>query len=356
MATPGRLEDMFRRKAEGLDLAGCVRSLDVLVLDEADRLLDMGFEARYRALDWVGSGRYWTCRGSRGAPVGARLAVWSGRGGFQTTGWFAPSEASPRRECHCFPLRHLFRPVLSRLACVFRERLCWGPAPPSPSPPVCRAQVRVPSARQFCVSVPRACRDGPSCECTVHACTGDLWGGATRGGERHPTRRPVRPRRRPHLSRPGGPAGVGVRRVLLMPMSRAHGRPGCLFISINTILEFLPKQRRTGLFSATQTQEVESLVRAGLRNPVRVSVKEKGAAASSSQKTPSRLQNHYMVSAGAGPQCSHRRGPVSGVAPTGPSLRVCSAQGSGRRIAAQCAECVCSRLPGAAEGQARVPR
>ncbi|XP_032099533.1 ATP-dependent RNA helicase DDX55 isoform X3 [Sapajus apella] len=110
VATPGRLEDMFRRKAEGLDLASCVRSLDVLVLDEADRLLDMGFEA-----------------------------------------------------------------------------------------------------------------------------------------------------------------------------------------SINTILELLPKQRRTGLFSATQTQEVENLVRAGLRNPVRVSVKEKGVAASSAQKTPSRLENYYMV-------------------------------------------------------------
>ncbi|KAM4827323.1 ATP-dependent RNA helicase DDX55 [Thomomys bottae] len=110
VATPGRLEDMFRRKAEGLDLASCVRSLDVLVLDEADRLLDMGFEA-----------------------------------------------------------------------------------------------------------------------------------------------------------------------------------------SINTILEFLPKQRRTGLFSATQTQEVENLVRAGLRNPVRISVKEKGVAASSIQKTPSRLENFYMV-------------------------------------------------------------
>ncbi|XP_057600343.1 ATP-dependent RNA helicase DDX55 isoform X4 [Hippopotamus amphibius kiboko] len=110
VATPGRLEDMFRRKGEGLDLASCVRSLEVLVLDEADRLLDMGFEA-----------------------------------------------------------------------------------------------------------------------------------------------------------------------------------------SINTILEFLPKQRRTGLFSATQTQEVENLVRAGLRNPVRISVKEKGAAASSTQKTPSRLENYYMV-------------------------------------------------------------
>lgn len=46
VATPGRLEDLFRRKADGLDLASCVKSLDVLVLDEADRLLDMGFEAR----------------------------------------------------------------------------------------------------------------------------------------------------------------------------------------------------------------------------------------------------------------------------------------------------------------------
>lgn len=47
VATPGRLEDLFRRKADGLDLASCVKSLDVLVLDEADRLLDMGFESRY---------------------------------------------------------------------------------------------------------------------------------------------------------------------------------------------------------------------------------------------------------------------------------------------------------------------
>uniref|UniRef100_A0A8C9W2W9 ATP-dependent RNA helicase n=1 Tax=Scleropages formosus TaxID=113540 RepID=A0A8C9W2W9_SCLFO len=110
IGTPGRLEDMFRRKADGLDLASCVKSLDVLVLDEADRLLDMGFEA-----------------------------------------------------------------------------------------------------------------------------------------------------------------------------------------SLNTILGFLPKQRRTGLFSATQTQELEKLVRAGLRNPVRITVKEKGVAATSVQKTPARLSNFYMV-------------------------------------------------------------
>lgn len=110
VATPGRLEDLFRRKADGLDLASCVKSLDVLVLDEADRLLDMGFES-----------------------------------------------------------------------------------------------------------------------------------------------------------------------------------------SLNAILAFLPKQRRTGLFSATQTQEVENLVRAGLRNPVRISVKEKGVAATNTQKTPTRLENYYMI-------------------------------------------------------------
>eukprot|EP00795_Rhopilema_esculentum_P015125 gene15125-6311_t len=44
--------------------------------------------------------------------------------------------------------------------------------------------------------------------------------------------------------------------------------------SINTILSYLPKQRRTGLFSATQTRETEDLVRAGLRNPVKVVVKD----------------------------------------------------------------------------------
>ncbi|XP_036385196.1 ATP-dependent RNA helicase DDX55 [Megalops cyprinoides] len=110
IGTPGRLEDMFRRKADGLDLASCMKTLDVLVLDEADRLLDMGFEA-----------------------------------------------------------------------------------------------------------------------------------------------------------------------------------------SLNAILGYLPKQRRTGLFSATQTQELEKLVRAGLRNPVRITVKEKGVAASSAQKTPARLSNYYMI-------------------------------------------------------------
>ncbi|XP_077479345.1 ATP-dependent RNA helicase DDX55 [Stigmatopora argus] len=64
--------------------------------------------------------------------------------------------------------------------------------------------------------------------------------------------------------------------------------------SLNAILGFLPKQRRTGLFSATQTQEVEKLVRAGLRNPMRIAVKEKPGAGST-RKTPAALRNYYTV-------------------------------------------------------------
>ncbi|CAN1812100.1 DEAD-box ATP-dependent RNA helicase 18 [Linum perenne] len=42
---------------------------------------------------------------------------------------------------------------------------------------------------------------------------------------------------------------------------------------LNAIISRLPKLRRTGLFSATQTEAVEELAKAGLRNPVRVEVR-----------------------------------------------------------------------------------
>jgi hypothetical protein len=45
---------------------------------------------------------------------------------------------------------------------------------------------------------------------------------------------------------------------------------------LSSIMKRLPKQRRTGLFSATQTEAVEELARAGLRNAVRVAVKQGG--------------------------------------------------------------------------------
>lgn len=67
--------------------------------------------------------------------------------------------------------------------------------------------------------------------------------------------------------------------------------------ALNTILTFLPKQRRTGLFSATQTDRVEALIRAGLRNPVQVTVKEKssGSCLSTSTRTPAQLENFFVV-------------------------------------------------------------
>lgn len=46
IGTPGRLEALFDKGINGLaELARCVKSLEMLVLDEADQLLDMGFEA-----------------------------------------------------------------------------------------------------------------------------------------------------------------------------------------------------------------------------------------------------------------------------------------------------------------------
>jgi ATP-dependent RNA helicase DDX55/SPB4 len=43
-------------------------------------------------------------------------------------------------------------------------------------------------------------------------------------------------------------------------------------LQLDSIMSRLPRQRRTGLFSATQTEAVQALARAGLRNPVRVNV------------------------------------------------------------------------------------
>ncbi|KAL5568835.1 hypothetical protein UlMin_025410 [Ulmus minor] len=67
---------------------------------------------------------------------------------------------------------------------------------------------------------------------------------------------------------------------------------------INAILSRLPKLRRTGLFSATQTEAVEELAKAGLRNPVRVEVRAETKSVSSQQrassKTPSSLRLEYL--------------------------------------------------------------
>ncbi|KAK3160424.1 hypothetical protein QOZ80_1BG0059270 [Eleusine coracana subsp. coracana] len=72
---------------------------------------------------------------------------------------------------------------------------------------------------------------------------------------------------------------------------------------VTAIISKLPKLRRTGLFSATQTEAVDELAKAGMRNPVRVGVKAESKLTSkdSSQsehgpsKTPVGLRLEYMI-------------------------------------------------------------
>jgi len=57
---------------------------------------------------------------------------------------------------------------------------------------------------------------------------------------------------------------------------------------LQKILARLPKQRRTGLFSASVSEAVDQLVRVGLRNPVKIVVRVKGASGVEDKRTPAR--------------------------------------------------------------------
>uniref|UniRef100_A0A7E4VIG3 ATP-dependent RNA helicase n=1 Tax=Panagrellus redivivus TaxID=6233 RepID=A0A7E4VIG3_PANRE len=72
------------------------------------------------------------------------------------------------------------------------------------------------------------------------------------------------------------------------------------------ILESLPKQRRTGLFSATQAKEIEDLIKFGLRNPVRLEVNsgttrvmedidDDEGSAKAANVAPASLKNSYAI-------------------------------------------------------------
>ncbi|UYV68981.1 DDX55 [Cordylochernes scorpioides] len=65
--------------------------------------------------------------------------------------------------------------------------------------------------------------------------------------------------------------------------------------ALGSILSYLPKQRRTGLFSATQTKELEDLKRSGMRNPVSIVVKDIAAKTGESLRTPATLTNYYTI-------------------------------------------------------------
>ncbi|KAH8117380.1 DEAD-domain-containing protein [Phellopilus nigrolimitatus] len=72
---------------------------------------------------------------------------------------------------------------------------------------------------------------------------------------------------------------------------------------ITRILTALPKQRRTGLFSATMTDGLSELVRVGLRNPVRIVVRVEAKKTKNGEvlnekieerRVPASLQNFYV--------------------------------------------------------------
>ncbi len=64
---------------------------------------------------------------------------------------------------------------------------------------------------------------------------------------------------------------------------------------LTKILKLLPKQRRTGLFSASVSEAVDQLIRVGLRNPVRIAVRVKGANGIDDKRTPASLKMTYAI-------------------------------------------------------------
>ncbi|KAL8748549.1 MAG: hypothetical protein Q9199_008165 [Rusavskia elegans] len=64
---------------------------------------------------------------------------------------------------------------------------------------------------------------------------------------------------------------------------------------LQKILARLPKQRRTGLFSASVSEAVDQIVRVGLRNPVKIVVKVKGLNNAEDQRTPASLSLKYIT-------------------------------------------------------------
>lgn len=73
--------------------------------------------------------------------------------------------------------------------------------------------------------------------------------------------------------------------------------------NLSSILAYLPKQRRTSLFSATQTSDLESLIKAGMRDPIKVNVNQLEKAKlvkencdiSKRLQMPTNLANYYHV-------------------------------------------------------------
>lgn len=66
---------------------------------------------------------------------------------------------------------------------------------------------------------------------------------------------------------------------------------------LQNIILHLPKQRRTGLFSASVSEAVSEIIRVGLRNPVKIEVKVKMKDGNTieDRRTPASLQMAYLI-------------------------------------------------------------
>lgn len=83
--------------------------------------------------------------------------------------------------------------------------------------------------------------------------------------------------------------GFSLQRLKYLVLDEADRMLDLDFSSIlDKILKFIPRERRTYLFSATMSSKVESLQRASLKDPVRISV------SSNKYQTVSTLQQNYL--------------------------------------------------------------
>ncbi|CAK1357664.1 ATP-dependent rRNA helicase SPB4 [Cercospora beticola] len=64
---------------------------------------------------------------------------------------------------------------------------------------------------------------------------------------------------------------------------------------LQRILEIVPKERRTGLFSASVSEAVDELVRVGMRYPFKISAKVRSKSGALDKRTPESLKLYHLV-------------------------------------------------------------
>ena len=67
------------------------------------------------------------------------------------------------------------------------------------------------------------------------------------------------------------------------------------YSDLQTILQLVPKERRTGLFSASVSEAVNELVRVGMRYPFKISAKVRSKSGELDKRTPESLKLYYLT-------------------------------------------------------------